>query len=99
MAVSGIYKTAASSPMGKAEGTLVLTAEGDALTGLITGMGATIGIHDGKVSGDCFEFEVEVTTPMGKMKVTVKGAVDGDRIFGNLDATFGQMPFEGTRIE
>ncbi len=98
MAVSGTYNTAASSPMGKVEGTLILTAEGDALTGSMTGMGSTIGIHDGKVSGDSFEFEVEVDTPMGKMKITVKGAVDGARIFGSFVTTFGQMPFEGTRI-
>jgi hypothetical protein len=62
-------------------------------------MGNTVYIQDGKVSGDSFEFEVEVTSPMGKLKITVKGTVQGDILTGNFITTYGQLPFEGTRVE
>jgi hypothetical protein len=84
--------------MGKAEGIMVLAAEGGTLTGSLTGMGSTVGIHNGTVSGDSFEFSVEIHTPMGRMKIAVRGAVDGDRVSGSFKTTFGQMPFEGTRV-
>lgn len=98
MAVSGTYKTVANSPIGKQEGLIVLEAEADALKGSITAMGNTVYIQDGKVSGDSFEFEVEVTSPMGQMTITVRGTVHGDKLTGNFITTYGQLPFEGTRI-
>ena len=99
MAISGTYKTSANSPMGKIEGLMTLRAEGDALTGAMSGMGDAVEFQNGKVSGDDFEFEITPQTPMGPMKLTIKGTASGDRISGSFITGFGQMPFEGTRAD
>lgn len=98
MAINGTYKTGANSPMGRIEGLMVLEAEGDALRGSMTAMGNAVEFQDGKVDGDTFEFEVNLRTPMGDMKITVKGSADGDKITGNFVTGFGQMPFDGIRV-
>jgi hypothetical protein len=99
MAINGTYKIAAASPMGKLEGIMVLRADGETLSGTLTAMGNTAKFLNGRADGDAFEFGIEAKTPMGPMKITVKGTVGEDKVSGSFITSFGQMPFEGGRTE
>jgi len=99
MAIDGTYNITVNSPMGKQEGSFTYKTDGSSLTGTATASGETVDIQDGKVSGNDFEHTMKMKTPMGKMKVNVKGTVDGDKISGTFKLPFGAMPFEGTRVQ
>jgi hypothetical protein len=99
MALSGTYKITSSTPMGRQEGRLVLEDAGGTLKGTLTALGSTVDIPNGRASGDAFEFAAEANTPMGAIKIAVKGLVEGNRISGSIMTNFGNMAFEGMRIE
>ncbi len=62
------------------ETTITLKAEGDKLTGTISGRQGDTPISDGKVSGDDISFVVSRETPNGTFKMVYKGKVSGDEI-------------------
>ena len=62
------------------ETTITLKAEGDKLTGTISGRQGDTAISDGKVSGDDISFVVSRETPNGTFKMVYKGKVSGDEI-------------------
>ena len=97
MAISGTYQIGADSPMGRLDGVLTLRSTGGGLSGTLTVMGNTIALENGTSDGDTFAFVVDAQTPMGPMKITANGIVNGDRISGDIATALGQMPFEGTR--
>jgi hypothetical protein len=94
MAIDGTYNIITKTPIGDQKGTLVFKTDGNTLTGTMEGAEITEGI----VNGDEFSFKSEIRTPMGsKMKVEVKGKVEGDNISGSSKTMFGNAPFTGTR--
>ena len=93
MAVEGTYNIVAR---GK-EGQFTLNVDGDALSGIINAMGTEAEIQEGTVDGDEFKFFVQGQSPMGKIKMTIKGNVDGDKISGKMKTSIMAVPFEGTR--
>lgn len=62
------------------ETTITLKAEGDKLTGTISGRQGDTPISEGKVSGDDISFAVSRETPNGTFKMVYKGKVSGDEI-------------------
>jgi hypothetical protein len=98
MAVDGTYETTVRTPMGSQAGKLELKTEGSVLTGSMQGMMGTDPIQNGTVNGDEIEFILETKSPMGPLKLTVKGKVDGDEISGQVTTPFGPAPLTGKRV-
>jgi hypothetical protein len=54
-------------------------------------------IANGKADGNNVSWSISITSPM-PMTLEHSGAVDGDKISGNVKAgAFGSFPFSGTR--
>jgi hypothetical protein len=53
---------------------------------------------EGAANGNEFQFKVKQKTPIGRLSITFKGAVDGDKISGKAKTPFGPAPFEGSRV-
>lgn len=95
--LEGTYKAIIKTPMGNQEVIFAYHVDGAALTGTVTGAGNTMEIENGKATADGFSHQYKMKTPMGQVKVTVAGKLDGDKILGNLKTPMGSIPFEGTR--
>ena len=93
MSIEGTYNIVARGKEGK----FIFNQEGDVLTGNIDAMGTEAIIENGTVDGNNYKFTVQGQSPMGKIKVTVKGSVDGDKISGAMKTSIMSVPFEGTR--
>ena len=98
MGVTGSYELAIKSPMGDQECVAHLNEEGELLTGTMEMAGNSIEITNGKVDGDSFTFQVMAPTPMGDLKGTATGKVEGDDISGELKLPLGKMTVTGKRI-
>jgi hypothetical protein len=93
--VSGKYKTSFTSPDGQTrEGTMTLKADGEKLTGTVSGRQGDVEISEGKVSGDNVSFVVVRNFGGNEFKMNYKGKVMGDEIKFTID--FGQGSFEMT---
>jgi len=98
MAVDGSYKVEVDSPMGKQAGTLTLKTDGDALSGTFAGAMGTQSFDSGTVSGDDVAWSIQVSGPMGQIKLDFKGTVSGDDISGQVQlGSYGSASFKGTR--
>jgi hypothetical protein len=99
MAVNGIYKITMKTPMGNQQVTWTLKVDGGSLSGAAEDamMGRTE-FAGGSVNGDEFSFTLNPKTPMGPIKVDIKGTVQGDQISGNAVSSFGPAPFTGIRV-
>jgi len=98
MSVDGTYKVEINTPIGKQEGKLILKAEGVKLTGRVE---ASLGQKDftGTVNGNDVAWSIELSTPLGKMKLDFKGTVSGAAISGEVKTgSFGTSAFSGTKI-
>jgi hypothetical protein len=83
--------------MGPQPSTLVLTADGDSLTGSQSAQGSTSPISNGKIDGDTLTWSNSITTPF-PMTLEFTGKVDGDTLTGSVKAgSFGSFPFAGGR--
>jgi hypothetical protein len=98
MAIDGTYNIEMSTPMGAQTGTLTLKTDGDSLSGSFSGARGEQSFSGGTVSGDDAAWTIEVSGPMGQMKLEFKGTVSGDEISGTVQlGTFGSANFKGTR--
>ena len=98
MALEGTYDIMVKTIKGKQGGRLVFKTEGGTLTGTSESGGETVELQEGTANGNEFQFFVKQKTPIGRIKVTFKGKVDGDTISGKAKTPFGPAPFEGTRV-
>ena len=62
------------------ETTFTLKAEGEKLTGTMTGRQGDVGISDGTIKGSAISFNVTRETPNGTFKLVYKGVLSGDEI-------------------
>lgn len=98
MAVDGTYNIEIDTPMGKQESKLTLQSSGDKLSGSMESM---FGKNDftGTVNGGDVAWSMEISSPMGNMKLDYKGKVSGSDISGEVKAgDFGSSPFRGKKI-
>jgi hypothetical protein len=98
MALDGTYDIMVKSIKGTQEGKLVLKTDGGTLTGTSESGGETVELLEGVANGNEFQFKVKQKTPIGRLSITFKGTVDGDKISGKAKTPFGPAPFEGTRV-
>ncbi len=97
MTVDGTWNISMQTPMGDRQSTVVLKSEGGALTGTQSAEGNSTEIFDGNVNGDSVAWKVSITSPM-PLTLAFNGAVDGDRIAGDMGISgFGSWPFSGSR--
>ncbi len=97
MAIDGTYKVEIDTPIGKQESTLTLKTDGDKLSGMAESM---MGKTDftGTVKGDAVAWTMEVSTPMGQMKLEFSGKITGSDIAGEVKmGNFGSAPFKGKK--
>lgn len=99
MAVDGNYKIEIDTPMGKQESTLTLKADGDKLSGSMESMFGKQDFSGGSVKGDAVAWVMEISGPMGNMKLEYSGTVSGNDISGQVKAgDFGSSPFKGKKV-
>ena len=98
MAVDGTYNIQIDTPMGSQTGKLTLKTDGDSLSGsIVSSMGEQV-FDGGTLTGDEFAWSIQVSGPMGDMKLDFKGSVSGDEISGQVElGSFGSANFKGTR--
>jgi imidazolonepropionase-like amidohydrolase len=95
--VGGNYSINIELPGQPIPATLALTQQGALLTGSIQTPSATGPIKDGKVTTDGFTFSATVPFGGSSTEITVKGAVDGNKISGTIESPQGAVPFSGTK--
>lgn len=99
MAIDGTYKIEIDTPMGKQEATLVLKTAGDKLSGTTESMMGNSAFSRGTVKGDTVAWSMEVSSPMGQLKLDYTGKITGNDISGEVKAgDFGTSPFKGKKV-
>jgi len=89
--IDGKWKAEYSTPDGQTRTTtFTFKADGDKLTGTVSGRQADTPISEGKISGDEISFVVVRNMGGEERKMQYKGKVVGDEI--KLTMSFGDMP-------
>ena len=98
MAVDGTYNIVSHTPIGDQASKVTLKTDGTALSGQSEDpMSGVTAFTGGTVNGNEFSFSMSPKTPMGELKLDLKGTVDGDKISGTAVSMFGPAPFDGSR--
>lgn len=98
MSVDGTYKLSLKTPLGEQEGTLVLKANGGALSGSVQTVKGEVSFDDGNTDGNDVSFDTRIPTPIGKLKAHVTGTVIGDHFSGSAKLPLGAAEIDGTRV-
>jgi hypothetical protein len=92
----GTWDFSMSSPFGALTATVIMTAEGDTLTGSFDlGDGRTWPIDEGVADGNEISFRLD--RDGSPMVYDMSATVDGDSIIGNASAMGTEVPWEMTR--
>jgi hypothetical protein len=84
MAVDGTYAIELTTPHGKQSGRLTLRTDGNSLSGSYSGGLGEQSFNNGVVNADEVVWSLEVTGPMGNVKLDFRGTVSGDEISGQV---------------
>ena len=99
MAIDGTYKIEIDTPMGKQESTLTIKTAGNKLSGTMDSMFGKSDFSGGTVKGDAVAWTMQISSPMGDMKLEYSGKVSGNDISGEVKAgDFGTSPFKGKKV-
>jgi hypothetical protein len=97
--VDGKYKIVIKTPLGDVDNILILKSDGNSLSGsIINAMNSNAEFAGGDLDGDTFIFTVRMNSPIGSLKSTLSGKVDGNSIAGIAKIMFGSAPFSGARV-
>ena len=97
--VEGAWSMTLNTPRGTRQGTLELSVDGSSLRGTWTGPHGPQEFSDGTVEGANVSWRIEMTGPRGKMSMAFTGAVDGDKMSGEVElGAMGSGSFEATRV-
>jgi hypothetical protein len=97
MSYTGNWKIVINTPMGDQENSLVLSENGNKLTGTQTSMFGTNEVLKGDVNGNKATWTVEMTSPF-VMALEFSAVVDRDAIEGVVKAgALGESRFKGSR--
>ena len=98
MSVNGTYKIELTTTVGTQSIELTLMADGDSLSGTMDGYFGQQSFSGGTVKGNDVSWSVDLESPVGEMKLDVKGIVSGDEITGQVQiGSFRPSEFKGTR--
>jgi len=96
MSAGGTWTTTINTPMGVQTGTLVLTINGNELSGSMQSPQGEMAIADGKADGNNLSWTTSITSPM-PMNLEFSATVAGDEITGSVKlGAFGNADFKGT---
>jgi len=97
--IDGTYNVEAKTPLGKKDGTLVLVTEGDTCKAELSVAGKTAHMQ-GRMDGEnvTFEGELKLPFPLGKVKYTLVGTVEGDILHGTCKTKKFSFDVNGTRV-
>ncbi len=97
MAVDGTWNISMNTPMGTREAKLNLVAAGGDLSGEFSGAQGTAPVA-GTIDGNNVAWKATVNGPMGQMELAFSGALDGDKVAGNVAfGSFGSGTFTGAK--
>lgn len=98
MVVDGTYSIEFDTPHGKQSGRLTLKTDGDSLSGSYSGgLGEQL-FDGGTIAADELAWSVQLTGPMGDVRLDFKGTAGGDEISGQVQfGSFGSSDFKATR--
>lgn len=95
--ITGTWDCVTETPLGEQASVLELTASGDTVTGTSASRLGTSPISAGKLQGNVFTWEMDVSMPFS-MKMKGKVTVDGDAMQGAVEVgMFGESAMRGTR--
>src|SRR5690349_3304452 len=95
--IDGDWDVTVNSPMGAQKIRVTAKADGEALTGSLSGAMGSTPVSNGTINGDDFSFEADITEPVA-LSIVVAGTVTGDEIKGTVKTTgFGTFPMKGVR--
>lgn len=99
MSVDGRYNVEVQTTLGVQAISLTLKCEGDCLSGVMDGLFGEQSFSGGTVNGNEIAWTVSLQSPMGVMRLDVKGAVAGDLIEGEVQlGSFRPSVFKGERV-
>jgi hypothetical protein len=98
MGLDGSYEISVKTPMGNQDRKLVFKTDGSALTGTSESAGETVDLLEGKADGTEFQFKVKQKTPVGRLKVTFVGSLEGDVVSGHVKTPLGKVQFHGKKV-
>ena len=90
--VTGKWAAETQGPQGAVTTTFTLKADGEKLTGTVSGRGGETAIADGVVKGDEVSFNVTRTMNGNEMKMAYKGKVAGDELKLTRTMSGGDRP-------
>src|ERR1700712_2757509 len=93
----GKWNLVIKKPFGKQKVSAEVTKDADAYTGTLSNEKGPVPITTANLSGDEAWIEGTVKTPMGDLKLSFHGVLQGDKIFGKCKTTFGTSDFSGQR--
>jgi hypothetical protein len=97
MAIDGDWNLTMNTPMGSREVKANLVQTGGVLGGEFKGDQGSAPVT-GTIDGDAVAFKATVNGPMGQMELSFTGALDGDKVSGNVAfGSFGSGTFSGAR--
>lgn len=96
--VDGKYSIAIQSPVGPVKGMLTLKTEEERLSGVLEAMGGRHAFSGGAVQGEACSFESEFQTPLGRLRLSVKGTVQGDVFRATARTQMGVLTAMGRRV-
>jgi len=99
MAVDGTFEISMNTPMGSQNAKLTLKSDGESVSGSVSSAMGEQPFDGGTISGDDATWSMQVSGPMGQMKLDFKATVTGDEISGVVQlGAYGSADFKGSRV-
>ena len=97
MSSDGKWDCISKTPMGDQPSVMELKSNGNVVTGTSINMLGTIDVTNGKLDGNTFTWQMEMTSPF-PMKLSGDVVIDGDTMEGTVAAGFfGKSAMTGKR--
>lgn len=95
--VDGTWDVTVNSPMGQQNIKMTLASDGGDLSGTLAGAMGSTEVKNGKLDGDSFSFDAQITEPF-PINIEVAGSISGDEMTGQVKTQgFGSFPMKGAR--
>jgi hypothetical protein len=98
MSVDGTFEITAKTPIGNQIRKVTFKTDGNSLSAISEAPNGTVTEFTGTVNGNELEWTEEVQSPMGKMKMSAKATVDGDKITGQGKTLIAKITLNGVRV-
>jgi hypothetical protein len=97
MSAEGTWTTTINTPMGAQTGTLILSIDGNELSGTMQSPQGEMAIANGKAEDGQLSWTTSITSPI-PMDLEISANVTGDEMSGTVKlGGFGNADFKGTR--